>query len=323
VWRLVASRLLHAAAVVVLVATITFVLLHLAPGDPFSALMENPHVTPALRQRLRAEFGLDRPVAEQYLMYVRNVARGNLGYSFSQRRSVRSALAEALPRTLLLMGVALAASFAVGVAVGIVQARRRGRAADKLLGAGSLFFYSMPDFWLALVVMLLFAYRLQLFPTSGMVDQALHLYMTPWDQFIDRVRHLVLPAGTLTLLTAAGIARFQRAAMLDAASQEFVRAARAKGVSERRVVMRHVLRNALLPVITLLGLALPALLGGAVFVERIFAWPGMGYLTTQAIEQRDYPLVTAAAMIGGVLVSAGSLLADVLYAAADPRLRTD
>ena len=158
-WRLLAGRLLHAAAVVALVATMTFVLLHLAPGDPFSALMENPHVTPALRDRLRAEFGLDRPVAEQYIHYVRNVARGNLGYSFSQRRSVRSALADALPRTLLLMGVALAVSFPLGMAVGIAQAGRRGRAADKLLGAGSLLFYSMPDFWLALVVMLVFAYR--------------------------------------------------------------------------------------------------------------------------------------------------------------------
>ena len=313
------GRLLHAAAVVFLVTTLVFALIHLAPGDPFSAAMDDPRITDAVRERWRAQYGLDRPLPEQYVRYLASVARGNLGFSLSQGRPVSAALADAIPRTLLLMTIVLAASFATGMAVGIVQARFRGSAADRALGAASMFFYSMPDFWLAIVVMLVFAYHIQLFPTTRDVDP-LHELFGPWERFVDRVRHLVLPAGTLTLLTAAAIARYQRAAVLDASSQDFVRTARAKGVDERRVLLRHVLRNALLPVITLVGLAFPALLGGAVFVEQVFAWPGMGLLTTQAIAQRDYPLVVAAAMLGGVLVSAGSLLADLLYAAADPRL---
>ena len=320
VWRFVAGRLLQAAAVVLLVATLTFVLIKLAPGDPFAVALENQNVTEEYRRLWREKYGLDRPIAEQYARYLADVARGDFQYSFSQNRPVRDALADALPNTLLLMGLALAASFAVGIALGVAQARRRGSLLDRTLSAVWMFFYSMPDFWLALVVMLLLAYKVRLFPT-GDVTSFDYPYFPAWRQALDRLHHLVLPVGTLTLLTAAAVARYQRAAMLDVAEQDFVRTARAKGVDERGVMRRHVLRNALLPVITLAGLALPALLGGAVFVESVFSWPGMGRLTVQAIAQRDAPLITASVIVGAALVSAGNLLADVLYALADPRVR--
>ncbi|HUF26897.1 MAG TPA: ABC transporter permease [Gemmatimonadaceae bacterium] len=318
---LVLRRVGQAALIVFLVTTLTFVLLRVAPGDPFTATVEHPLIAEETREQWRAAAGLDRPIAEQYIRYLANVARGDFGPSFSKGRPVSEELASAVPNTLLLMLAALVASFVLGVALGVFQAVRRGSIADRAIGGVALFFYSMPDFWLALMVLLLFAYRLGLFPVGGMLNPWSYEYYDIWGRIANRLHHLALPAGTLTLLSAAAIARYQRSAVLDVARQDYVRTARAKGVSERRVVTRHILRNALLPVITLLGLAFPALLGGAVFVEKVFAWPGMGRLAVEAIGTRDYHLVTATVIIAGVMVSIGSLLADLLYAAVDPRLR--
>lgn len=319
--RFLLRRAAQAAVVVFLVTTLSFVLIQLAPGDPFSATLEHPNIPEAVRQQWRTAAGLDRPILEQYVRYLGNALRGDFGPSFSRGQSVGAALATAIPNTLLLMAVALVASFALGVLLGIVQAIRRGGLPDKAIGSAALFFYSMPDFWLALMVLLLFAYQIPLFPAGGMVNPFLHEYLGFWGRLGDRLHHLVLPAATLTLLSAAAVARYQRSAVLDVMHQDFVRTARAKGVPERRIVMRHILRNALLPVITLLGLSLPALLGGAVFVEKVFAWPGMGSLAVDAIATRDYYVVTATVVVGGIMVAAGSLLADVLYVVVDPRLR--
>lgn len=318
----VARRIVQAGVIVFLVATLSFFLLHLAPGDPFTTL-DSPNITEAVRAQWRTAYGLDRPLPEQYLRYLRNVARGDLGYSYSLHRPVSEALASALPNTLLLMGVALVLAFAAGIALGLIQARHRGRPLDWGLGIGSLFFYSMPDFWLALMLLFLFAFVWRVFPVTGMFDPIMYPYYGFWQRIGDRLWHLVLPASTLALLSAAAIARFQRAALLDVAGEDFVLTARAKGVSERRVLLHHILRNALLPVITLFGLALPVLLGGSVFVEKIFSWPGMGLLTVEAIGTRDYPLLTAAVVIASVLVIAGSFIADALYAIVDPRVRLE
>ena len=319
--RYLLGRAAQAAIVVFLVTTLSFVLIQLAPGDPFGATLEHPSIPEAVRAQWRAAAGLDRPILEQYVRYVGNALRLDFGPSFSRGEPVGDALARAIPNTLVLMAVALAGSFLLGIVLGVIQAIRRGGVADRAIGAGTLFFYSMPDFWLALMVLLLFAYRFPLFPAGGMVNPFLHEYLGFWGRIGDRLHHLVLPAATLTLLSAAAIARYQRSAVLDVANEDFVRTARAKGVPEGHIVMRHVLRNALLPVITLLGLALPALLGGAVFVERVFAWPGMGSLAVDAIATRDYYVVTATVVVGGIMVAVGSLLADILYAVVDPRLR--
>jgi peptide/nickel transport system permease protein len=323
VWRALARRAAQGALVVAGVATLTFVLAHLAPGDPIGAAAENPLVTETIRERLRKDFGLDRPLPEQYVRYVAGVLRGDLGWSFSMHEPVRAVLARALPNTLVLMGTALLLAFALGVALGALQAARRGSRADRALGALSLVLYSVPDFWLALMAMLSLAYWVPLFPVGGAVDPVMHELLSPAGRLADRLRHLALPALTLTLLYAAGVARFQRAALLDALRADYVRTARAKGAGERAVVGRHALRNALLPVITLLGLAFPALLGGAVFVEKVFAWPGLGWVAVNAVALRDYPLVLASVLVGSVMVVAGSALADACYAAADPRLRGD
>jgi peptide/nickel transport system permease protein len=318
--RYLAGRLLQSLVVVLLVTTASFFLAHLAPGEPFS--VDDPRMPGHVREHWRAQFGLDRPLPEQFVRYLVALARGDMGYSFSRRMPVGDALAAALPRTLLLAGIAIGLSIGLGVALGVYQATRRGRPIERVLSGVSLFFYSLPEFWLALMALLLLAHWVPVFPAGGIIDVAVYDYLGFWGRLWDRLRHLALPAITLTLLTTAGVARHQRAAMLEVIELDFVRTARAKGLSERAVVARHALRNALLPVITLLGLALPALVGGAVFVEFVFSWPGMGYLSAAAIAARDYPLITATVAVGGVMVALGSLVADLLYAAADPRVRT-
>jgi peptide/nickel transport system permease protein len=318
---LVARRLLQAILIAAIAATATFVLVQVAPGDPFTNMVDNPRVPPEVRARLRARWGLDRPLHEQYLLYVRNLVRGDLGWSFSQSRPVGDAIADALPNTVLLMSVAFIGAFVLGVTAGVIRAGRRGSITDRALGGGTLVFYSMPDFWLAIMAMLVFAYWLPIFPTSGMKTEVLYDYLSPVGKLADRLHHLILPATTLVLLTAATIARYQRAAVLDVATQDFMRTARAKGLPERAVLWRHALRNALLPVITVLGLELPVMVAGAVFIEQVFAWPGMGRLAVGAIAARDHALVMATVVMGSILVTLGSLLADLLYMVADPRLR--
>ena len=305
--------------------TLTFLLLHLAPGDPTTAYF-NPNIPPDVLDAMRRNLGLDEPLHVQYLQWLESFATGDFGYSFSQHRPVAAALGDALPNTLLLGGVSLLLIFALGCAAGVVQAVRQYSLLDSSLTASTLFIYSMPGFWLALMLVLLVsapwmpeAFRL---PISGMTSIG-HASMGPWQQVVDVARHLVLPSVALGLASAAGVARYTRGSMLDVVSQDYIRTARAKGLSRSRVVFRHALRNALLPVISLLGLYLPLLFGGSVVIEWVFSWPGMGRLLFNAIQARDYPLVMAATFLFGALVVAGNLVADLLYAAVDPRVRYD
>lgn len=300
-------------------ATLAFVLAHLAPGDPFS--VDDPRITAATRDALRASFGLDRPLPEQYLRWLANAARGDFGWSFSRHVPVGRALADALPATLLLMGTGLALAFAGGIVVGAWQAARRGTLLARAADGAMLLLYATPDFWLALLALLALAHWAPVFPPGGAVDPVMHDFMGPWARAADRLHHLVLPALVVATLAGATIARYQRAALLEVLSAEYVLAARARGLGERRVVLRHALRNALGPVVALVGVALPALLGGALFVERVFDWPGMGQLALGAIASRDYPLVTASVAVSGLLVAAGSTVADLLARLVDPRLR--
>jgi peptide/nickel transport system permease protein len=316
--RVVAVRLLHAVVVLLLVATAAFFLIHAAPGDPFS--FENARIPVEIRNEWRHRFGYDRPLLEQYGRYLLNVARGDFGYSHSLHVPVRDAIADRLPRTLLLMGLALVLSFAIAIRLGVYEVRHRRQRRPRVANGASLLMYSVPDFWLALMLLLAFAYWLPILPAGQMVD-VLHDYMSPGQAAWDRVRHLILPLAALTLQLTSMLVRYQRTALLDVLPADFVRTARAKGTSEDAVISRHALRNALLPMITLAGMALPALVGGAVFVERVFSWPGMGLLAVNAVFVRDYPLVIASVVIGAAMVVAGSLLADIAYALADPRVR--
>ena len=306
---------------VLAVATLTFVLLHAAPGDPL-ALDESRYVSPETVAQMRRNLGLEQPLAVQYLRYLANLAHGDLGVSFSLHRPVWDALRETIPNTLILTVAALVVDFTVGVSMGTVQGARPGSGLDSLLSATSLAFYSMPVFWLGLMLLLAFGQELAWLPVAGMRDPVVGAFTSPAGRLVDLGRHLILPALTLGLAGAAGTARYQRAAMLEVIRQDYVRAARAKGLTDRVVLWRHALRNALLPTITLMGLSLPTLLSGAVLVESVFAWPGMGRLSADAIFRRDYPVVTGAAILAATLVVAGSLVADLLYRVVDPRTRS-
>lgn len=315
------KRLAQGLLIVWLTTTLTFFLIHAAPGEPFSAFLEDPRATAAMRDAYRARYGLDQPASTQYVRYLVSVASGDLGESFTHRRPVTSVLADALPRTLLLMGTAMVVGFAVGIALGTLQATRVGGLFDRLTGGAAVLVASLPDFWLALLALLFFAGTWRLFPLAGFSDPTMSASAPFFTRAVDVARHLVLPAGTLALLVSATVSRYQRAAMIDVLPNAWVRTALAKGVARRGVVFRHALRNALLPTITLAGLAVPALLGGAVFVEVTFAWQGMGSLAVQAVGDRDYPLVLAIVILSSAFVVIGALAADLTHAAADPRQR--
>lgn len=316
--RALVARLWQSLIVVAVVTTISFALIHAAPGDPFS--YENSRIGPELRDQLRAQYGYDRPLPQQFVRYLWNALHGQFGYSIPRHAYVTELLAAAIPRTLALTGLSLTLSLLIGVAVGVVQAAHRDGWFDRISSNVLLVFYSLPDFWAALMAALVFAQWWRVLPASG-ITAPMHDYMATWPAVVDRLRHLVLPVATLTLLTVAGIARYQRAAMLEVLPLDFVRAARAKGVPENAIIWRHALRTALAPMITLLGILFPALLGGSVFIERVFQWPGMGLLAVRAIESSDYDVVTATVIVGSFMVIAGNLIADFLHAALDPRVR--
>jgi peptide/nickel transport system permease protein len=312
-------RLIASLGIVFAVVTFIFILVHLAPGKP--CLGGDEQVDPRTCAEINRQQGLDQPILEQYRRYLVALAHGDLGYSFSLKRPVSGAILETIPFTLQLAGAALLLDFLLGLMIGIYQATRVNRLPDVLLANSTLFIYSLPTFWLALWLLLIFGEKLAWFPVGGANDPIFCPVVDSLNCVGDRLWHLVLPAVTLGLVGAAGTARFQRAAMLEVANHDYIRTARAKGLPERRVILRHQLRNALLSFITRFGLAVPFLLTGAVLIETIFAWPGMGRLAYDAILKRDYPLVTATALIASTVVVAGNLLADILLGVADPRLR--
>jgi peptide/nickel transport system permease protein len=203
----------------------------------------------------------------------------------------------------------------------VVQAVRRGGWFDRVSSGVLLLFYSLPDFWGALMILLVFAYWWPILPPGNIVDPTMHEYMGFWERVGDRIEHLILPASSLTLLSMAAVARYQRTAMLEVLPSDYIRTARAKGLPESQVIWRHALRTALTPMVTLLGLMMPAFLGGALFIEKVFAWPGMGFLAAEAIGNRDYDLVTATVVVGSIMVVIGNILADLLHMALDPRVR--
>ncbi len=312
-------RLLHAAVTVLVAATASFLLLHLAPGDPVAAMLDQPTISEATRAALRARFGFDRPVPEQYARWIGAALHGDLGWSVSQQRPVAAVLADALPRTALLVGTALALAFVAGVATGAFAGWRPRHPLARALVGATVVLHAAPEFVIGLALVAVVALRLAWLPSGGYADPLADALFTAPERVADRVRHLVLPATALALGWTAIVVRHQRAAVGDAARGDFVRTARAKGMAEPRILVRHTLRAALAPTVALLGLALPALVGGAVVTESVFAWPGMGLLATQAVGTRDYALVTGAVVVGSAAVAAGGLLAELLQAWLDPR----
>jgi peptide/nickel transport system permease protein len=311
----------QAAAALVIALTILFFLMRAAPGDPLSRLSEARPLSPQQVAALRARYGLDQPLGTQFLAFATGLVHGDLGVSIEYGRPVTALLAERLPATLLLGGSVLLLNFTVGLWLGVRQAVRRNRREDRWLTALSLIGYATPSFWLGLVLAWLVGIKLRLLPAAGMQDPLLSLDAGMLTRAADILRHLVLPAITLSVVSIAATMRYQRTAMLEVLSLPFITTARAKGVPERDVTWRHAWRNALFPVITLFGLWLPILVTGSVFVEAVFAWPGLGSLAATAVGGRDYPLLMGASLLIAVLVVTGGLVTDVAYALLDPRVR--
>jgi peptide/nickel transport system permease protein len=305
-------------AVIVGVVTLMFFLIRLAPGDP-ALLLVGPTATPEQLAAQRKAMGLDRPLAQQYGTWIGEFVRGDWGTSIATGRPVRGMIADAWPATVRLVGLSLLLSYLLGILVGAVQAARGGRL-DTALSVVTVTLFAIPGYWLGLMLVMVFTYWARALPAFGAAGFDAD-FLTGWSRVADRLRHLALPLVTLTLIGIGGTARFVRGAMLDVQGSPHIAVARAKGLAPTQVTIRHVLRNALIPVLTLLGLSLPALFSGAVFIEAIFAWPGVGRIMVEAVGARDYPVIMAATAVSATLVVVGNLLAEALTAWADPRLR--
>jgi peptide/nickel transport system permease protein len=312
-------RVLAGLAVVVGVITLMFFLIHLAPGDP-ALLLVGPTASQEQLAAQRKALGLDRPLAQQYVTWLRRFVQGDWGTSIATGRPVRSMISTAWPATVKLVGLSLLLSYLLGIVVGAVQAAKNGRL-DTSLSVITVTLFALPGYWLGLMLVMVFTYWARALPAFGAAGFDAD-FLTGWQRLADRLRHLALPLATLTLIGIGGTARFVRGAMLDVRGAPHVAIAYAKGLSPTQVTLRHVLRNALIPVLTLLGLSLPALFSGAVFIEAIFAWPGVGRIMVEAVGARDYPVIMAATAVSAMLVVAGNLLAEALAAWADPRLRS-
>jgi peptide/nickel transport system permease protein len=319
--RYVARRLVIAVFTLWGITVFTFCFINLAPGDPLSTLLFNASggaavsLSPEQTAALRARYGLDKPGPVRYLVWLRELTHGNLGRRYADQRPVAEAIRERLLPTLQLMGASLVIAILVGIPLGIVSALRQYSRLDVTLTLGAFVGVSLPEFFVGIILIYLLAVKLRWLPTSGMLTSGAHY--TPGDN----LRHLLMPALALGLAHVSSLMRYTRSSVLDVLRQDHVTAARAKGLSGRAVVARHVFRNALLPLITVIGLLLPTLVGGAAIVESIYQWPGMGTLYLDAVAQRDYGTIMGLALLTAVAVLLANLLADLAYAVADPRIR--
>jgi peptide/nickel transport system permease protein len=319
--RLILRRLALALPLLFGISLLTFGIVHLAPGSPVQAQASmNPRISPESVQEMRALYGLDKPLPEQYLAWLSRLARFDLGVSFKDRRPVMQKVLEVLPATLLLSGLGFLIAYGVGIPLGLLTAAKGGGWFDRSSTLASFIAYSLPAFVLALFLQAVLGAWWGIAPISG--------FSSPWAEqaplwrlIPDVLWHMLLPITVTAFGSWVATAQFMRNSLIEALHQDYIRTARAKGLSEQRVLWRHALPNALLPLITLLGLQLPGLIGGSFIIESIFAWPGMGRLAYESAINYDYPVVVGVAFMGALLTLAGNLLADIGYALADPRVR--
>jgi peptide/nickel transport system permease protein len=315
----IAARLGKGYLVLIAIAVLNFFLIRAAPGDPAQVLAGEAGATDALFiQQLRAQFGLDKSLFEQLWIYLSRILTFDLGFSYRQQMPVSKLILDRLPATLLLTGAAFVISLVLGVFLGRLAAARVGRWSDSLITLVALLFYATPLFWIALMAIVLFSVQLEWLPSFGMVTVGAGY--TGFAHVLDVIRHLIMPAGTLGLFFMAVYARMTRTSMLEVQSLDFVKTARAKGLSPKLVERRHVLRNALLPVVTLAGLQAGQIVGGAVLTETVYAWPGIGRLMFEALAQRDYNLLLGVFLVSSAMVILFNIATDLVYRIVDPRI---
>jgi peptide/nickel transport system permease protein len=308
-------RVLQSIVVVLLVTMITFALLRLIPGNVAVAVMgPGAYRNPASIRLFNSEYGFNLPWYRQYFLWLGHLLRGNLGFSWKLNQSVASLLADRLPKTIVLVGASTILALVLAVPIGVLQAVRRNKPTDHVFNALSTLFYATPAFLIGIALIWVFAITIPILPPEGPQGEGLGALLTNLDA-------MILPVASLTLLTVALFSRYMRSSVLDNLTEDYVRTARAKGASERRVLMVHVLRNSLIPIATLIGLSLPGILAGALITEAVFNYPGMGYLFFQSAQSQDYPVLLGFTIVVAVATVVGSLLADILYAVLDPRVR--
>jgi peptide/nickel transport system permease protein len=310
--------LIQAIPLLFLLTIFMFTLIHLMPGGPEQVLF-NPHLTPAAKAEMRARFGLDDPVPVQYLKWLGQTLTFNFGFSYADNLPVSFLLGQRFPNTLQLFLPAFALALILALFLGVISGLRQGSALDYSLTTLSYFGIAMPAFLLGLLLQFIFGVWLKVLPTSG--TQTLGVQFDPVGAFIDHIEHLILPVLTLAALSIAGWSRYMRSSMIEVVKQDYMRTARAKGVGTASAMFRHALRNAVIPLITVVAIDFAAVAGGATITEGVFAWPGMGGLFFQSLVTRDYPVLLAILTIGGSLVILFNLLADILYGVMDPRIR--
>jgi len=320
--RYLAKRVLFMIPLFFGITIICFSVMHLAPGSPTDLQTEmNPRVTAEMKERLRAMYDLDKPLHVQYGKWLGRLVVLDLGVSFSpDARPVSDKILERLPITVFLNVLSMVLIFLIAIPIGVLSAVRQGSTFDRVMSVFVFVGFAIPTFWLALLLMILFGIDLDWLPISGLRSLN-YEYLPPVEAFWDLLKHLILPVTIAAFGGLAGLSRYMRSNMLEVIRQDYITTARAKGLPERTVIYKHALRNAMLPVITLLGLSVPGLIGGSVIFETIFSIPGMGQLFYMAVMARDYPVVMGILVIGAVLTLLGNLLADVSYALADPRIR--
>lgn len=319
--RWLAGRVGQALVTAVLAVVIAFFVMRAAPGDPLGRLGDEHPMSAQQMTTLRARYGLDQPLGTQFSTFLNGALHGDFGTSIEYGRPVTRLIVERLPASLLLGGTVLLLTFALGAWLGALQAIRAGSLAERTAGVLSLAAYATPSFWLGLVLAWLVGIEWHLLPTGGMHDQFLPADASLATRATDILRHLVLPAFTLAAVNIGATMRHQRSAMLHVLREPYIQAGRARGLTEHRIRWRHAFRNALFPVVTLFGLWLPLVVAGSVFVEEVFAWPGLGALAAHAVSARDYPLLMGITVLVSLLVVLGALVADAAYAALDPRVR--
>lgn len=318
--RYLTRRLLQAIPLLFVISLLTFLIVEIAPGDAAQMYIDpNKGTDPAYIEQVRENLGLDQPMYVRYLGWLRQTLSGDLGFSFRNRRPVVLEIGDRLPNTLLLGGVSLALSFVIAVPIGVVSALKRYTLLDYILSTAALAGISIPIFWVALLLIQVFAIQLDWLPATGMRD--VRQTYTGLEASFDVVRHMILPTITLSLAQVASWSRYQRSALLDVLGQDYMRTAQGKGLRERRVLLVHALRNALIPMVTLLGISVPTVVTGAFITETIFSWPGIGRLGVEAVTGRDYPVIMAVTMLSALLIVVGNLVADLAYAWIDPRIR--
>lgn len=313
--RYIFSRLFQAILVLFIVSSITFLLIQAAPGG--LAVLMDPELDTAVVEQIEENLGLDQPLHVQYSRWFSALLQGNLGHSLISRRPVMDMILERVPATLLLSSTALLLTLLFGIPLGIIAARRHYSAIDHFATLGSFIGLATPNFWFGILLIFLFSVRLGWLPSSGMYSIGADFSIK------DRLMHLILPAMVLATSATAEITRYTRSSMLEVLVQDYITTARAKGMTERIVIFRHALRSALIPVLTIIGLLLPRLVGGAVIVEKIFGWPGMGRLAVDAAFNRDYPLILGVTLLISMMVVLSNLVVDLLYAYFDPRIKLE